>query len=150
MPGLARPSGRSSFMWSASHRATDAFPRTEGSSPASSSAEGRWLAVSHRRQHPRPPVHGRGAQPKVDSRLHLHLDRGRMAVRRRCHRSALAAARQLVNERHHDRPARHRRTHYGDLAAREAGRPAAPPDKGSNIRARSSSGRGPTMGRRAR
>ena len=78
--GLARPSGRRPLMWLASHRAADACSRPEGASAAPRAAEGRWPAVGHRRQPPRSPVHGRGAQPEVDRGLHPRLRGGRLYI----------------------------------------------------------------------
>ena len=67
-------------MWLAAHRAADACSRPEGASAAPRAAEGRWPAVGHRRQPPRSPVHGRGAQPEVDRGLHPRLRGGRLYI----------------------------------------------------------------------
>jgi hypothetical protein len=123
-------------MWSASHRTADACPWPEGPSATSWPAQGRRPSVGHRRQHPRPPVHRRGAQPEVDRRLHLHLDGRRVALRRCRHRPVLAPRGRMVDERHHDRSARDRCANDGDLATRKARRSAASLGPGQPIHER--------------
>lgn len=112
-------------MWSASHRTAYACPWPEGPSVTSWPAQGRRPAVGHRRQHSRPPVHRRGAQPEVDRRLHLHLDGRRVALRRCRHRPVLAPRGRMIDALHHDRSARDRCADDGDLATRKARRSAA-------------------------
>ena len=59
---------------------------------------GERLVACHCAEHPRPCLRGIGAEPEVGRRLHLHLDRGRLALRRRRHRPVLAPRRRLVDE----------------------------------------------------
>ena len=65
------------------------------------------------------------SQPQMDCRLHLRLDRGRLVLRGRRHRSVLSPRGWLVDERSNDSSARHRCPGDGDLAAWQARRTAA-------------------------
>ena len=69
----------------------------------------------------RSPVQGRQAQPQMDRRLHLSLDRRGLALCRRGDRSVFAPRRRLVDEGRDERATRHRRVVNGDLAARVPG-----------------------------
>ena len=67
-----------------------------------------------------------GTEPEVGGRLHLHLDRRRMALRCRCRRPVLPARRRLGDDGGDDGAVCHQRPHHGDLAQRQARQPAAP------------------------
>jgi hypothetical protein len=76
------------------------------------------------------------AEPEVDRGLHLYLDGGRLALRRRSHRPIFAKGRRLVDEGRNARWACRRCIDDGDLASREAGKPDAllhHSDRGSPI-----------------
>ena len=109
----------------APRRAADAPAGAEGTPAAARAAKGRRRTVGDRRQCARSPVHRRRAEQEVGRRLHLHLDRRGLAVRRGRHRPVLQARRRLVDERHDDGAARHRRADHGDLAPGQARRSAA-------------------------
>ena len=81
--------------------------------------DGERSAVS--RQRPRSRIRGQRPEPEVGRRLHLHLDRRRLALRCRRHRPVLPPRRRLVDEGRDDGAARHRRAYDGDLEARQAG-----------------------------
>lgn len=95
-------------------------PRTKTLFERFAIAEGCRRAAGHRRQPARSAVHGRCAEPEVGCRLHLHLDREGLALRRDRHPPVLQAGSRLVNERHHDCPVRDRRADDGDLVSRVA------------------------------
>ena len=63
---------------------------------------------------------GFGPQPQMDCRLHLHLDRGGLALCRSSRGPVLAAGGRLVYECNDDGPARHRRPGDGDMAPGKA------------------------------
>lgn len=104
-------------MWLASHRWL-MRPWPEGASATSWPAQGRRSAIGHCRQHPRPPVHRRGAQTRGGRGLHPASGPPRAG----CVAVADLFSRRgrLVDERHHDRPARDRCADDGDLATRES------------------------------
>ena len=73
----------------------------------------------------RPQLRGACSQPQMDSRLHLRVDSGRLALCRCRHRSVLPSRGRLVDECRDDGTARDRRPGDGDLATRQARRAAA-------------------------
>ena len=105
----------------------DACSSPAGAATAARLAQGRGLAAGQpRAQHAWPPVHGVAPEPEVDRRLHLRLDGRRLALCGGCHQSVLTPRCRLVDEGRDDRAARRRRSRHRDLAARQAGRIAAP------------------------
>ena len=115
-------------MRAAQDRTPDAGSGFAGSSSPARAAEGRRRSAVGRpvAEPSRSPVRGGAAEPEVDRRLHLCLDGRGLALRGGRHRPLLAPRRRLVDERRHDGAARHRCARHGDLATRQAGRPAAP------------------------
>lgn len=79
-------------------RTTDADQCPEGATQAPRQAEARRRTVEHRRQHPRPGLPGRPAEPEVAGRLHLYLDRRRLALRRGRAGPVFRPCRRQVNE----------------------------------------------------
>lgn len=122
---LARSSGRRPFLRPASRRTADAGAGSQGSPQTSRPAQGRRPAIGDRRQCARSSVHRRRPEPEVGGGLHLYLDRRRLALRRSRHRPVLTPRRWLVDERHDDCAACHRRAGDGDLATRQARCPPA-------------------------
>lgn len=132
-PHLRRPKGlagrarRRRILRPAQDRAADAGQRALGATAPSRPAEGRGRALADRgAERARQAIHGRSAEPQMDRRLHIRVDSGGLAVRRRCDRPVLAKSRRLVDEGGDDGATRHRRSHDGDLEAWQAGRAAAP------------------------
>ena len=81
---------------------------------------GERQACRRRSQRARPQLRSAGTQSQMDCRLHLCLDRGRLALRGSRHRSVLPARGRLVDERSDDGAARHRCSGDGDLATGQA------------------------------
>ena len=119
---LARPAGGRRRMRSAPDRAADAPAGLAGTATAPASAEGRRRSPDRDRagEHSGPAVCGRAAEPEVDRRLHLHLDRRGLALRVGRDRPVLAPGGRLVDERQHDSPIGCGRLADGRLAARQA------------------------------
>ena len=113
-PGLARSSRRTHFLRPASGRTADASAGSASAATAPWAAEGSRRMFGHRWQYARSPVHGGKAEPEMGGRLHLYTDRRRMALCCRGDRHVLAPGGWLVDERHDDRPARHRRADHGE------------------------------------
>ena len=84
-------------------------------------------------QSARPRLRGLGSKPEMGGGLHLHLDRGGLALRCRRRRPVLPACRRLSDEGGDDGTARRRCPHHGDLAPRQAGQPAASQRPGQPI-----------------
>ena len=126
--GLARPAGRRRRMRSAPDRAGDAPAGLAGAATPPASAQGRRRSPDYNRaiESSGSAVCGRAAEPEVDCRLHLHLDRRGLALRVGRDRPVLAPGGRLVDERQHDGPVGCRCTADGGLAARQAQRVAAP------------------------
>ena len=124
---LERPFGGRRRMRSAPDRAADAPAGLAGEAKAPAPAEGRRRSPdSERAGEPSgPSVCGRAAEPEVDRRLHLHLDRRGLALRVGRDRPVLATGGRLVDERQHDGPVGCGRPSDGRLAARQAGCPDA-------------------------
>ncbi len=121
-PCLARPACRRHLLRPAPGRTAYAGAGAAGSSSASRATQGSRRTLGHRRQRARSPVHGRQAQPEVGGGLHLHLDCRGVVLRSRRHRPVLASGGRLVDERHHDGPARHRRAGATRWSAGRGGR----------------------------
>lgn len=75
-------------------------------------------------QPPRPRLRGIGSELEMGRRLHLYLDRGRLALRCR-RRPVLAPGSRLGDAGGDDGTTGHRRPHHGDLKERQTRRPAA-------------------------
>ncbi len=86
-----------------------------------------------------PVVYGRAAEPELDRRLDLHLDRRGLALGVRRNRPVLAPGDGLVDERRYDGPVGFRLLANGSLAARQDER-GITPIRAANIPATSSSG----------
>src|ERR1700712_494502 len=110
-------------MWFAPDRTADALAGLAGAATAPASAEGRRRSPGRNRsvESSGPAVRGRATEPEVDRRLHLHLDRGGLALRIGRDRPVLAPGGRLVDERQHDSAVGCGRPADGGLAARQAG-----------------------------
>ena len=97
---LARPAGDGHLLRPPSDRAADAPRRLARTSQTATDAVGHRGAVNERRgaECARPDVRRRVGEPQMGRRLHLPLDRRRLALRRRGHRSLLATGGRLVHE----------------------------------------------------
>jgi len=125
-------------MRSAPDRAADAPAGLAGAAKAPTSAEGPGRSPGCERagKPSGPAVRGRAAEPEVDRRLHLHLDRRRLALRVGCDRPVLAPGCRLVDERQHDSAIGCGRPSDGRLATRQAGGSDASLGSGQPIRQR--------------
>ena len=138
---LARHAGRRRRMRSAPDRAADAPAGLAGAATPPAPAKGRRRSPARERavESSGPAVCGRAAEPEVDRRLHLHLDRRGLALRVGGDRPVLAPCGRLVDERQHDGAAGRGRPADGGLAARQAGCPDASLRSGQPIQPASSS-----------
>ncbi len=99
----------------------------------------------------RPRLPGGSAQPEVAGRLHLHLDRRRLALHGRRAGSLFAPDRRLVHEGGTRRPVGHGRADDGGLAKRERPMPCCIiQTRAANTPASSSSASWPTTASPAR
>ena len=120
---LARSPGRRGLLRSTSDRAADATGGVARPPQTAADAVGYRDPVDERRRAEcaRPHIHGRVGQPQMGRRLHLPLDRRRLALRRGGGGSVLTPGRRLVDAGDDDHATGHGRPHDGDLAARQAG-----------------------------
>lgn len=112
---LARHTGRRTELLPSPGGAPHAPERSACQAKASRAAEGRWCRLGHRRQPARPRLPGRSAEPEAAGRLHHHLDRRGLALRRGGAGAVFPAYRRLVHEGRARRPARHGRPDDGAL-----------------------------------
>lgn len=111
---LARCAGGRVLLRAASGRTDHAGAWVASPATPSWAAEGCRRAGRRVGQSARPRLRGLGPEPEMGGGLHLHLDRGRLALRCRRRRPVLPACRRLGNEGGNDGPARHRCSHHGD------------------------------------
>ncbi len=96
---LARCAGRRLLLRPASHRTAHAGERAREPGHGVVAAERHGERAScHHAESPRSPLRGRRTEPEMDRRLHLHLDRRRMALRCRRRRPVLPPCRRLGDE----------------------------------------------------
>ena len=125
---MARCCGDWARLRVARNRAADAGECIESTAKTPAAAN-RYRRSPNRRtrsQHSRPKVQRSRAKQKVGGGLHLRLDGGGLALRRRRARSLLAPDRRLVDASSHDGGPRRRCPYHGTLAARTAPRSIAP------------------------
>ena len=119
--GLARSPGRRGVPRSTSDRAADATrgvarpPQTAAAAVGYRDPVDECCGAECARSH----VHGHIGQPQMGRRLHLPLDRRRLALRRGGGGSVLTPGRRLVDAGDDDHATGHGRPHDGDLAARQ-------------------------------
>ena len=94
-----------------------------------------WESGPPCRKPPRPRFRGISSEPEVDRRLHLHLDRRRLALRCSRRRPVLPACRRLGDEGRDDCTTRDRCPHHGDLGPWQAPAPSFGPGIARRIQA---------------